>query len=139
MGSLIARTQARLFAQVSLHESLHDFPGSAAVLKAQDALFAMNPNLVGEYAVLRSRWHEGPEEYAVVAAEAYLSQATGLRSRSEAESYMRTQNGGMTLAMIIFGLLQAQKPDQAPGWNGYGPWLAAQLQSGAIKGSVSSH
>ena len=127
------REQARRFANVALHETLHGFPGHTEALAAQGVLLARSPALAREYDRLRSRWHEGPEEYAVVAAEAYLSVALGLRDEREATEYIRRQNGGMTLSVIIYDALRRSKPDTQPGWTGYAQWLVSAMRDGGIR------
>jgi hypothetical protein len=128
-----AREMARRFALIALHESLHEFPRSADALARQDNLLAKNPDLSREYAALRRKWHEGPEEYFVVAAEAYLSEAIGLRDHGQALSYVRTQNGGMTLSATVYEILRNSKPDARPDWTGYGDWLVKAMQTGVIR------
>jgi hypothetical protein len=124
--------KARRFATVALHESLHGFPHSADAIALQDALIAKNPALTREYAALRNQWHEGPEEYFVVAAEAYLSEALGIRTSIDSEAYIRNQNGGMTLSMTIYKVLRTQKPDTKAQWTGYGDWLVKAMGEGVV-------
>jgi hypothetical protein len=128
-----AREQARRFANLALHESLHGFPGNAEAIAGQEALLARSPALVREYEGLRTRWHEGPEEYAVVAAEAYLSVALGLRDPREASEYIRRQNGGMTLSIVIYDVLRQSNPDRQRGWPGYSAWLVNAMRDGRIR------
>lgn len=125
--------KARIFANVALHESLHNFPRSADAIALQDALIAKSPALTREYATLKTQWHEGPEEYFVVAGEAYLSETLGIRSHNEAETYIKNQNGGMTFSMTIFRILDAQRPDSTPRWPGYGAWLVTAMRGGVIQ------
>ena len=125
--------KARRFAAVALHESLHKFPRSADAIALQDALIAKNPALAREYTALKSQWHEGPEEYSVVAAEAYLSETLGIRSHNEAGTYVKNQNGGMTFSTTIFKILESQKPDTNAQWTGYGDWLVTEMREGVIR------
>jgi len=137
LGHLASRTwtleKARRFAAVALHESLHMFPRSADVVAMQDALIAKSPALTREYMALRRQWHEGPEEYAVVAAEAYLSETLGIRSHNEAATYVKNQNGGMTLSRTLLTILESQKPDTHVEWTGYGDWLVKAMRDGVIR------
>jgi len=126
------REKALRFGSVALHESLHNFPRSAEVTAIQDAAIARRPALAREYTALREKWHEGPEEYAVVAAEAYLSEVLRLRSRAEAANYIAAENGGMTFSMAIYKRLSATRPDTQPDWPGYSEWLISAMRSGLI-------
>jgi hypothetical protein len=128
-----AREMARRFALIALHESLHGFPRNADAVDLQDTLLARNPALAREYAALRTHWHEGPEEYFVVAAEAYLSEELGMRDHRQAVDYLKTQNGGMTLSMTIYDVLRSQRPDSQPQWKGYGDWLVTAMQGGVVR------
>ena len=125
--------KARRFTAVALHESLHKFPRSADAIALHDALIAKSPALTREYTALKKQWHEGPEEYSVVAGEAYLSETLGIRSHSEAESYIKSQNGGMTFSMTIFTILESRKPDTRAQWTGYGDWLVTEMREGVIR------
>ncbi len=127
-----AREKARRFGSVALHESLHNIPRSTEVTAMQDAAIAGRPALAHEYAVLRDKWHAGPEEYAVVGAEAYLSEVLGLRSRDEAAKYIAAENGGMTLSMTIYRRLSATRPDTRLDWPGYSEWLMSAMRGGLI-------
>jgi hypothetical protein len=125
--------KARQFAAIALHESLHGFPHSAEAIALQDALIAKSPTLTREYTALKTQWHEGPEEYAVVAGEAYLSETLGIRSHKEAETYLKNENGGMTFSMMIFTALDSRKPDTHAQWTGYGDWLVTAMREGVIR------
>ncbi len=133
-GALVAHPETlpspAQVARLSIHESLHGFPGSLAALAAQDKLRS-DPRFARQYRELLERWHSGPEEFLVSGAEAYLTERLGLRSHEECLAYLRRQNGGMPLAITVY--LRLREADPEAGWSGFGPWVAEELRAGRIR------
>lgn len=134
-GALLAHpdylTEPRDTLCLCVHESLHGFPGSSEALVEQ-AHLRDDPEFDREYLEMTSRWLSGPEEFLVTGAEAYLTRELGLRSHEECVRYLKTQNGGMPLALAIYECLLAV--DSSSPWPGFGRWVADELRSGRVRG-----
>jgi hypothetical protein len=49
------------------------------------------------------------------------------------DSQSKRSLGGMTLSLITYELLRAEKPDWQSGWPGYGAWLVEAMNKGIIR------
>ena len=113
-----------------VHESLHGFPGSAEALAEQRRLFTADPALAWHHEVLTRQWYIGEEEHLVTGAEAFLTERLGLRTPEQCVAHLAGQTGGMPFAAAVYGRLR--DAGMAPGWPGFGPWVAEEIRAGRI-------
>lgn len=117
---------------ICIHETIHGFPGSEIAQIEQEKLRLKSNTFNQSYLDIINNWHSGPEEFFVVGAEAYLTQALNLRTNDECIEYLNTQNNGMRFSMEIYKKLRKEKPEQNSNWMGFGEWVSKALKNNEI-------
>lgn len=114
---------------LAIHEAIHGFPGSNLAQQEQEKLRSESDNFNHKFLEIINEWQSGPEEFFVIAAEAYISEILDIRSHQECIEYLENQNNGMPFSMEIYKKLRKEKPYLKSNWVGYGNWLTNALKN----------
>lgn len=96
------------FFSVYMHERLHSYSIYAEGLDfLHNNIIENSPSFAKQREIMTKQLYESDEEFYILAAEAYLSIKAGLRTKQEAENYLKTVDGGTALySLFIFEYLE---------------------------------
>jgi hypothetical protein len=106
------------FFSVYMHERLHSFSIYTDGMKEYHDNFILNSAEFKKHRqIMTEQLYESDEEFYILAAEAYLSVKTGIRTKIEAEDYLKNADGGTAiLSLMIFRYLDREyKPEMSYG------------------------
>jgi hypothetical protein len=97
-----------------LHEMLHLFSiQTPEFADLHNRLVAGSPSLTKQREILVKQLFESDDEFYVLAAEAYLSVTTGIRTHEEAVDYLKSCQGGTAIySLLIYNHLRTHLDEQ---------------------------
>ena len=97
----------KYFCSVYMHERLHTFSiYKDGMEKYHDNLVLNSKSFSKHREIMTKQLYESDEEFYILAAEAYLSEKAGLRTKQEAIDYLKTADGGTAIySLLIYNYL----------------------------------